>query len=416
MPQRMSRRARPWSNATRAAAVLLSAAVPPALAALSGCGAGRADPAPEPEPGGESVVRRGRLTSVSLLTGELRAVEATNVVVPRTPIWRLPIRWMIADGSVVAEGQRILELDNSQFAGDLEQKRLAESKTLNELAQKEAEVVVQMADREFAVERARIELERARIEASVPEELRARRDHQEAQLELEKARLAKVKADEDLAAYRRSSRAELDVLRIELRKARREIETAERAIAALTLHAPGDGLVVVEENWGESRKLQVGDNVWVGMTVMRMPDLSAMKVDARLSDVDDGAIAVGARAICTLDAYPKLEFTGIVTEISPIAQEYDRRSLRRAFRVTILLDRADPERMRPGMSVRAKVLGEDLDDVLLVPRSALDFSTDPPRARLVGGGEVEVEVEVCGTLECAIGAGLEEGDRLEAAG
>jgi len=384
------------------------------LAAVTGCSSGHADGGAAAEP--DLTVRRGDLRPRVLLTGELKAVEAVGIVVPRTPTWRMPIRWMIGDGSQVTAGQRILELDNSQFVGDLEQKKLARSKTLHELAQKEAEIAVQMADKEFAVERARIELERARIVAAVPAELRARREHQEAQLELEKSRVALVKAEEELAAYHESSQAELEVLHIELRKARREIETAERAIAALTLRAPHAGIVIVEENRNEGRKLQVGDDVWVGMTVMRMPDLSAMKVDARLSDVDDGAIAPTMRTVCTLDTYPELPFSGTVTEISPIAQEFGRRSLRRAFRVTILLDRADAERMRPGMSVKAEVLPPAVEDVLLAPRAALDFSTDPPRARLANGDQVEVEVDACDELDCAIGAGLAEGDRLEVAG
>jgi len=41
---------------------------------------------------------------------------------------------------------------------------------------------------------------------------------------------------------------------------------------------------------------------------MRIPDLSTMKVVARLSDVDDGRIAAGDRAVCTLDTYPELTF------------------------------------------------------------------------------------------------------------
>ena len=72
--------------------------------------------------------------------------------------------------------------------------------------------------------------------------------------------------------------------------------------------------------------------------------------------------------------------------------------------------------MRPGMSVKVEVLGPALQDVLLVPREALDFSTDPPRARLAGGRGAEVEIETCGSFDCAILDGLEEGDRLEAAG
>ena len=72
---------------------------------------------------------------------------------------------------------------------------------------------------------------------------------------------------------------------------------------------------VVAENRREGRKYQVGDNVWVGLAVMRIPDLNAMKVVAKLSDVDDGRIARGMRANCTLDIDPDRTFAGTVTEI-----------------------------------------------------------------------------------------------------
>ncbi len=82
---------------------------------------------------GDLRVRHGTFQQRLLLTGELKATRAAPVIVPRTPNWQMPIRWMEADGAAVTAGQRVLELDNTQFTGDLEQKRLAESKAVNDL-------------------------------------------------------------------------------------------------------------------------------------------------------------------------------------------------------------------------------------------------------------------------------------------
>jgi HlyD family secretion protein len=169
---------------------------------------------------------------------------------------------------------------------------------------------------------------------------------------------------------------------------------------------------VVAENRREGRKYQVGDNVWVGLAVMRIPDLSAMKVSARLSDVDDGRISPGMRANCTLDIEPDRTFTGTVTEIAPVAQEDGEHSVRRAFQVVVLLDESDPDRMRPGMSVRAEILLPPVEDVLLIPRGALDWSRDSPQALLADGSEVDVELGACNAHECVILDGLQEGARL----
>jgi multidrug efflux pump subunit AcrA (membrane-fusion protein) len=141
-----------------------------------------------------------------------------------------------------------------------------------------------------------------------------------------------------------------------------------------------------------------------------------MRVEAFLSDVDDGRIRVGHRAVCTMDAYPDLEFPGEVTEIAPVAQEASPRSMRRFFRVVVPLERTDPDRMRPGMSVKVEVEAARVPDALLAPREGLDLAAAPPRARLARGGEVDVELGPCNALECVVENGLTEGQLLRIRG
>lgn len=386
--------------------------------ALAGCGdaggsiAAHAGPSAPPP-----AVVRGDLQPRVLLTGELAAVRAERVVVPRTPSWQVPIRWIADDGSRVRRGDVVVELDNSQFTGDLEQKRLAESAARNELIRQEAEIAGRIADREFAVEQKRVALEKARLAAEVPETLRPRRDFEEDRLTLETARIEHAKAVEDLAATRAAAEAELDVLRAELTNAREEIQVAEDAIDALALRSPADGIFVVAVNPREDRKWQTGDNAWVGAAVARVPDLTAMKVDADLSDVDDGAVLPGMRARCVVDTYPGRDVAGTVTEITPIAQELGRESLRRRFRVTVAVDETDGTWLLPGMSARVEVLPEPLRDRLLVPRFALRVDEDAAAvALLAGGGEAPVRLGPCDAWRCVVEDGLDEGARLRGSG
>jgi len=386
------------------------------LAAMTGCAAdravaGRSAAAPE-----QLALGRGTLARSHLLTGELRAITAEAILVPRTPAWQVPIRWLQADGAQVVAGQRVLELDNSMFAGDLEQKRLQQARAVNELLQKEADLTVKLADLELAAERARIHFEKATIEADVPDELEARRSLQEKRLIRDKAEIELQKAKESLAAQRESAEAELEVLRIALRKIDAEVRVAETAIEALTLRAPRDGILVVAHNRREDRKFQMGDVVQVGNEVMSIPDLSAMKVEAQLSDVDDGRVEVGMTARCTLDTYPDEVLLGRVVEITPVAKEADRRSMRRAFRAVIHLEQSDPEKMRPGMSVQVEVARPSLENVVLVPRAALHFAGGAVTVQLVDGSLREIELADCNARQCAVADGLAEGDRVRVAG
>jgi HlyD family secretion protein len=321
----------------------------------------------------------------------------------------MPIRWIEADGRPVRAGDRVLELDNTAFVTDLEQRRLSESAALNDLLRKEADLAVELAERQLAVERARIEREKAARSAAVPPDLVAGRQYQDLQLALDRAEVAESKAREDVEATRRAARAEIAELEIALARARRAVAVAEGAIDALTLHAPSAGIFVVEGDPEAGRKLQVGDTVRTGQVVASIPDLTEMQVRAALSDVDDGRVTPGMRARCTLDAFPDRVVAGVVREISPIAQAYREQDSRRRFVVLVRLDESDPATMRPGMSVRVEVLGPGIDAALLVPRGAVDFSGPIPRARLSGGELADVRLGPCDAQSCVVEAGLDEG-------
>jgi multidrug resistance efflux pump len=382
-------------------------------APLAGC-AGRARAAGEEPVAAELTVHRGDLRTRQLLTGELEAAKAEELIVPRTPSWQIPIRWMEQDGAQVKAGQRVVEFDNSSFTSEIEEKRLSASEAEKDLVRMQAEARSAAAEKEFAVQQRRTDLEKAKVAAAVPPDLLAERELQERQLAVRRAEVELAKAEEDLAAHRKASAADLEVRRISLEKSRREIAEAEKAIDALTLRAPRDGIVLVADHPWEGRKLREGDSVWVGLSVASLPDLSSMIVQAALSDVDDGRVTPGMEVLCTLDAYPGESFHGRVEDVAAVAQEQPRRPLLRSFPVRIHLDRADPRRMRPGMSVRVEVLGAAVKGALLAPRAGLDLDASPPRARLADGRAAAIRLGPCSATECVVEKGLEEGARLRA--
>jgi len=360
-------------------------------------------------------VRRGTLRDRVLLTGELAAERSAELGAPRTREFELQIRWLAEDGAVVREGDRIVEFDNSRFSSEIEEKRLAAADAANQLALKGATGRTAASSRGFDVDKARTELEKARVAAAIPPDLLSTREYQERQLAVRRAEAELARAQADDATQGETAESDLAVQRIALEKARREIGTAESSIQALTLRAPRAGLVLIGEHPWEGRRLQVGDNVWAGMPVASLPDLSSLRVEADLSDVDDGKVRPGMRVACILDAYPDRTFAGTVAEISPVARESRRSPLLRSFPVLIRLDRPDPEHMRPGMSVRVEVAGAERAGALLVPRGAIDWSAPQPRARLASGGLAALRLGECSPSDCVLLSGLKEGTALRPA-
>lgn len=365
-----------------------------------------------PEQGTPLETRRGTFEQRVLLAGLLEAADSVQITAPRTPTWQVQVRWMAEDGASVEAGQKILELDNSAFTADLEEKRLTARKNEKELQQQRAQKQAEAAEKRFAVEQRLVELDKARIAAAIPEDLIPKREHQEAQLALQKAKTAHEKAEGELATLLQTTESELEIGRVALAQIHEEIRRAEKAINDLTIAAPRDGVVIIGDMRREGRRVQIGDNVWPGFVIMRIPDLEKMRVTAHLSDVDDGQLAPGMQASVELESYPELTFRGTIRDITPVAQELSPRSLRRAFRVRVELDETDTEIMRPGMAARVTVTTRRVEQALLVPRGAIDFSRGTPRVLAEDGEQLGLELGPCNARVCVAESELGEGRAL----
>ncbi|MGK2858429.1 MAG: HlyD family secretion protein [Thermoanaerobaculia bacterium] len=331
---------------------------------------------------------------------------------PKLPSWQTTIEWIAPEGTDVVEGDRVAELDNSEFASGIEQKKSALNEADYRLRQRTAEIAASIAENEFNLRSRTKDLEKATLDAAVPSELLSRRDYEDRQLALSRAKTEQEKAMTSLQAARANAQAELANLRLTFLKAQRELDTAENAIQMLVLRAPAPGILIVGEIPWEGRKMQSGDGVFVGMAIAQIPDLSTIQVVARLADVDEGKIAAGMPVTIMVDAYPEKTFTGRIERISAVAQEVDPASLRRVFQVIIPIDEIDESLMRPGYSVRVSVERTKEANVLLVPRASVDRSGEKPSVRLADGKSVEVDLGECNAFDCVVRSGIEEGARL----
>lgn len=328
-----------------AAVLLLAAAI-----ALPGCRGAPARGAPLPA-GAEGGPDAPRL----LLTGELAAVRSVDLFVPETPLWELQLRFLEEDGALVKAGDRVAELDGTSLMTDLEQGRIAAVEAETELVRFDADREGALLAREHALFARRTDLDKALVDAGIPAELRSRREHEEMQLALRRAETEVAKAEADLAAYRAAAEADRATKVISLDRARSERDKLEAAVDSLTLRAPKDGVFVVAESPRERKKLLTGDTLWPGLTLARIPDLSALQVDALLFDVDDGRLRAGDAAAVVPDTFPELRLPARVTSVAPVAQPVGRGSPRMAFRVVVVITGGDLEGLRPGMSVRVEV-------------------------------------------------------------
>jgi hypothetical protein len=395
---------------------LAFASLPILTLAITACTRADGGPGGPPRPRNELVARKGPFERRVLLGGEIDAVSAAELKVPRIAAGRVTIRWLEADGKVVKAGAKLAELDNANFVAQVKERTLTVATAEGELKRQEWQNQLAETDRVLDVQRKRAVLQRAEVDADVPAGILPRREDLEKQLALRRARADLDRAEETLTSQRRTAELDLTLKRIALDKVRRELTLAEQMIEALTLRAPVDGTVLIGDHW-EGRKLQVTDEVPVGHTLVRLPDLRQMRVKAWLSDVDDGRIEAAMPVEIVIDAYPDRALQGRVLEIAPVAREASERSLRRAFQVSVALDLPAPGRddaldLRPGMSARVEVIADRRPDVVLVPRAALDLTGPTPTVLLASGATVKVALGPCQVAHCIAVSGIEPGTRL----
>jgi membrane fusion protein (multidrug efflux system) len=89
--------------------------------------------------------------------------------------------------------------------------------------------------------------------------------------------------------------------------ARAQLETARLALARTTVRAPMDGVVV-------QRRIQVGQRIDIGQSMMQISPLQAVYVDANFKEGQLGKVRVGQKVELTSDLYGEhVRYHGRVT-------------------------------------------------------------------------------------------------------
>ncbi len=140
------------------------------------------------------------------------------------------------------------------------------------------------------------------------------------------------------------------------------VPVSANADQRINITAPMGGVVI-------TRPVELGEAVTgagsfnAGTVIATVADLSTMLVKAGINEVDIGKVRLGAPAVVTLDAYPKVRFPAKVSRIAPAARLADQVKV---FDVEISLDSQGKE-LRTGMTANVSIKGDRAAQVLSVP-------------------------------------------------
>ena len=260
-------------------------------------------------------------------------------------------------GDRVNEGDVIAQLDDSL-------PRIAVSRAEGELARLESELVeaeAQVIAAQAEVESAQVQLlqaqtDLARLEQLFDEGAIARR-------ELELAKTEKNTSKQLVAAAR--SQVQVREARImsiqgEIASQRAVITAEKKRLTYTQIKAPTSGYIL-------DKLTEIGNLVQVGEEIITIGDLSQVKVEVAVSELDLEQIRVSNQIDITLDAFPNKKFVGIIKTISPVA---DTRA--RQIPIEILLSNPSGT-IKSGLLARVTFLNRQIPPII-IPELAINLT------------------------------------------
>lgn len=345
--------------------------------------------------------------------GELEAADSTPLQVPGTVRRPLRIAWLAPEGTYLQPGEVAVRFDPSELEKTVADKRAELASNLLEAKQRKTEMEARLESLDEDAEMARRELEHAQQFASKDPTIFSRVEIIESQIDqdlaaerLENARLER-RREEEVAG------TDLEILAINRRRIEGDLESALEALASLELESPKAGHLLYHRRRGQPP--EVGNTVFPGQMVGEIPHDGAMEVEAFVLEADAGGLEPGRQARVYPEARPGTVLEATVKRVDSVAKPRFRASPVQYFAVTLALDEADSDGLKPGLGARVEILLDDIADALTVPRQAIFNREDGPvvlRQSRGGFEEVPVRVRATGRGRVVIDGPVEAGERV----
>jgi HlyD family secretion protein len=316
-------------------------------------------------------VKRGEFIDSVQFRGEVKAMKSLTISAP-AEAGDLEIVKIAADGTQLKQGDTIVEFDKTKTEQELAQRRSTLKSAQAEIEQARAQARLKEEEDVTAVMKARYDVEAAKLDAS-KQEIVSRIEGAEAKLKEADAEQKLHEVEEKLKSDRAVNKATIESKTQASKKVAYDVRRAERALTKMILRAPLAGMISLVPVWRPEGEVpfKPGDRAWPGAAMAELPDVSSLRISARVDETERGRIAIKQLITAQLDAIPDRQFTGNIEQISTIATiDFSAGwPIPRNFNLEIALDQADA-RLKPGMTAQLTVVVDRVPDALSIPSEA----------------------------------------------
>lgn len=228
-----------------------------------------------------------------------------------------------------------------------------------------------------------------------------------------------VRDGQVIGAYKAADMdAQIQNARLSLENAQLALQSAQDQLDSYTVKAPISGTVI-------EKTYKVGDNVDPSSAATAATnymaviyDMSTLTFEMKIDELDINKVKVGQKVQITADALEGQSFTGRVDKVNINGVTVGSAT---SYPVTVVID--DPKELLPGMNVSAKIVVEEVKNVLTIPVEALSRGNEvtialpgamnPEGTMVIDPSKLETRTVTVGRNDSAnieITDGLDEGD------
>ncbi|BBO54939.1 MULTISPECIES: HlyD family secretion protein [Cobetia] len=249
------------------------------------------------------------------------AYVRTDSVAVRSEITARVTRMLVHDNQPVKKGQLLVQLDDEDARANLDQASAALDNARTGEVQAERQLDLQGAkidEAKASLASARAERDQAALHLKRSRSLESRsyasrQSYEDDQVTMRTAeasvaqkQAALVSAQQQLEVYK----AQLESARAQVVSAAADLAYARHQLEKTSIYAPQDGVV-------GNRSVEVGTMASASLTLMQLVPVKSAYVVANYKETQTERMRVGQPVSLEVDAYPDIEFEGVVDSLAP---------------------------------------------------------------------------------------------------
>ncbi len=316
-------------------------------------------------------------------TGELDAVRSHIITSPRIS-YTAKVSWLLPEGSRVGKDELVVRLEmdevQNQYLTALDQLEIAKADAENKEAELNLQQLLyeaQYLNSQASAQAAQLQLAKLEFEPLKTREIK--------KLEIERYEIDAEQARLKMEALKKIQNEERKHMNLIIRQVQNRVEKLQENLKLLTIKSPVAGIVIYEENWITDEKLILGDQIYPGMPLVKIPDMSVMQVKLQLGESEAQRVKKGQKAHVTVPNLNNLVLPGHVENVDNMARQVRRQFKIRKVEVIVTID-STVQALTPGLSALCRIETGFMENVVSIPLDCI-FEKDSVKFVYVDKGK-----------------------------